>query len=108
MNDYMTALHQRFYRDPDVTELEKELEPPRQKVWDCLDKLQRCKLMHLSDLRNLLQEKTSLASFTAGFQLAWGTTISGLPSAPNPYTHATRQKQDEAEAAVSSFMTQVM
>ena len=39
MNDYMTALHQRFYREPDFSELE---------------------------------EKTSQASFTAGFKLAWG------------------------------------
>ena len=26
MNDYMTALHQRFYREPDFSELEEEIE----------------------------------------------------------------------------------
>ena len=26
MNDYMTALHQRFFREPDFSELEKEIE----------------------------------------------------------------------------------
>lgn len=26
MNDYMTALYQRFFREPDVTELEEEIE----------------------------------------------------------------------------------
>lgn len=72
MNDYMTALHRRFYREPDFTELEEEIEQTRQEVRDCLDKLQRRRLMHLVDTQNLLREETSLASFTAGFKLAWG------------------------------------
>ena len=72
MNDYMTALHQRFYREPDFTELEEEIEQTRQEVRDCLDKPQRRKLMQLVDAQNLLREKTSLASFIAGFKLAWG------------------------------------
>ena len=72
MNDYMTALHQRFYREPDFSELEEEIEETRQEVRDCLDKLQRRRLMHLVDTQNLLREEISLASFTAGFKLAWG------------------------------------
>ena len=72
MNDYMTALHQRFYREPHFTELEEEIEQTRQEVRDCLDKLQRRKLMQLVDAQNLLREKTSLASFLAGFKLARG------------------------------------
>ena len=72
MNDYMTALHQRFYREPDFSELEEEIEQTRQEVRDCLDKMQRRRLMHLVDTQNLLREETSLASFTAGFKLAWG------------------------------------
>lgn len=72
MNDYMTALHQRFYREPDFSELEEEIEEARQEVRDCLDKMQRRNLMQLVDAQNLLREKTSLASFTAGFKLAWG------------------------------------
>ena len=72
MNDYMTALYQRFFQEPDFTELEEEMEQTRQEVRDCLDKLQRRRLMHLVDTQNLLREETSLASFTAGFKLAWG------------------------------------
>ena len=72
MNDYMTALYQRFFREPDVTELEEEIEQTRQEVRDCLGKLQRRKLMQLVDAQNLLREKTSVASFIAGFKLAWG------------------------------------
>ena len=72
MNDYMGALHQRFFREPDVSELEEDIENTRQEVRDCLDKMQRRRLMHLVDTQNLLREKTSQASFTAGFKLAWG------------------------------------
>ena len=78
MNDYMTALHQRFFREPDFSELEKEIEQTRQEVRNYLDKLQRRKLMQLVDAQNLLQEKTSLASFVAGFKLAWGMMVSIL------------------------------
>ena len=72
MNDYMKALHQRFYREPDFSDLEEDIESTRQEVRDCLDKLQRRRLMHLVDTQNLLREETSLASFMAGFKLAWG------------------------------------
>lgn len=72
MNDYMRALHQRFYQEPDFSELEEDIESTRQEVRDCLDKLQRRRLMHLVDTQNLLWEETSLASFTAGFKLARG------------------------------------
>ena len=65
MNDYMRALHQRFYREPDFSELEEDIENTRQEVRDCLDKLQRRRLMHLVDTQNLLREETSLASFMA-------------------------------------------
>lgn len=35
MNDYMRALHQRFYREPDFSELEEDIENTRQEVRDC-------------------------------------------------------------------------
>ena len=72
MNDCMRALHQRFFREPDVSELEADIENTRQEVRDCLDKTQRRSLMHLVDSQNLLKEQISLASFIAGFKLAWG------------------------------------
>ena len=72
MNDYMRALHQRFYREPDFRELEEDVENTRREIRDCLDKFQRRRLMHLVDTQNLLREETSLAAFTAGFRLALG------------------------------------
>ena len=35
MNDYLTAMHQRFFREPDFSELEKEIEQPHQEVMPC-------------------------------------------------------------------------
>lgn len=72
MHDYMATLYQQFFRGPDFTELEEDIEQTRQEVRDCLNKEERRKLLQLVDLQNLLREETSLASFTAGFKLAWG------------------------------------
>lgn len=97
MNDYMTALHQRFHRNPDFTELEEEIEQARQEVRDCLDKLQRRKLMQLVDAQNLLREQISLASFTAGFKLARG--IAKELEADGLYSFDCEQEQRACKAA---------
>lgn len=98
MNDYMTALHQRFYQEPDFSELEEEIEEARQEVRDCLDKMQRRNLMQLVDAQNLLREETSLASFTAGFKLAWGIAkeleADGLYSFPKEEEQRARESAD--------------
>ena len=97
MNDYMTALYQRFFQEPDFTELEAEIEQARQEVRDCLDKLQRRKLMQLVDAQNLLREKTSLASFMAGFKLAWG--IAKELEADGLYSFDYEEEQQVCKAA---------
>ena len=97
MNDYMTALHQRFFQEPDFTELEEEIEQARQEVRDCLDKLQRRKLMQLVDTQNLLREKTSLASFMAGFKLTWG--IAKELEADGLYSFDYEEEQRACKAA---------
>ena len=71
MYDYMAALHRQFFRGPDFTELEEDIEQICQEVRNCLNKEERRKLLQLVDLQNLLREETSLASFTAEFKLAW-------------------------------------
>ena len=97
MNDYMRALHQRFYHEPDFSELEEDIENTRQEVRDCLDKLQRRRLMHLVDTQNLLREETSLASFTAGFKLAWG--LSKELEADGLYSFDYEEEQRACKAA---------
>ena len=72
MNDYMQALHQRFFREPERADVWEEIEALRQELRETLQKPERRKLLRLVDAQNLLREETSLASFMAGFKLAWG------------------------------------
>ena len=72
MNDYMRALHQRFFREPECADVRRESEELRQELRETLQKPERRKLLRLVDVQNLLREETSLASFMAGFKLAWG------------------------------------
>lgn len=102
MNDYMTALYQRFFQEPDFTELEEEIEQTRQEVRDCLDKQQRRKLMQLVDAQNLLREKTSLASFIAGFKLAWG--IAKELEADGLYSFDYEEEQQACKTAEQEVM----
>ena len=72
MNDYMRALHQRFFREPKCEEQKQELEATRQELQKRLIKSERRMLLRILDAQALMQEEISLASFTAGFKLAWG------------------------------------
>ena len=72
MNDYMQALHQRFFQEPECADVREEIEELRQELRETLQKPERRKLLRLVDAQNLLREETSLASFMAGFKLAWG------------------------------------
>ena len=72
MNDYMQALHQRFFQEPECADVWAEIEALRQELRETLQKPERRKLLRLVDAQNLLREETSLASFMAGFKLAWG------------------------------------
>ena len=72
MNDYMQALHQRFFQEPECADVWEEIEALRQELRETLQKPERRKLLRLVDAQNLLREETSHASFMAGFKLAWG------------------------------------
>ena len=72
MNDYMRALHQRFFREPECEEQKQELEATRQELQKRLIKSERRMLLRILDAQALMQEEISLASFTAGFKLAAG------------------------------------
>ena len=72
MNDYMQALHQRFFQEPECADVWEEIEALRQELRETLQKPERRKLLRLVAAQNLLREETSLASFMAGFKLAWG------------------------------------
>ena len=72
MNDCTRALHQRFYREPENTEEEQEMEQAEQALKSTLDREQRRLLLALVNAQSLWQERTSLESFTAGLRLGLG------------------------------------
>lgn len=72
MNDYMRALHQRFFREPAYPKIEAELEETYQSIREKLSRRDREYLLRLADLEIELREEVSLASFIAGFRLGLG------------------------------------
>ena len=72
MNDYMQALHRRFFKEPELKELREEIESVRLSLKAGMSRDDREKLLKMIDLGIELQDEISLASFKAGFQLALG------------------------------------
>ncbi len=71
MYDYMRALEDRFAPTPNQKQ-RRQLETKRQEVAALLDKPGRKKLLRLVDAHTMAQDEMALASFIAGFRLAWG------------------------------------
>ena len=72
MNDYMQALHRRFFKEPELKELREEIEDLRLSLKAGMSRDSREQLLKLIDLGIELRDEISLASFKAGFQLALG------------------------------------
>ena len=62
MYDYMAALHRQFFRGPDFSGLEKDIEQTRQEVRDCLSKEERRKLLQLVEAGWLQKNISMLVS----------------------------------------------
>mgnify|MGYP006972691669 CR=1 FL=1 len=74
MYDYMRALKDRF-NSKQSYEQRQQLEAKRQEVAALLDKQGKKKLLRLVDAHTMAQEEMALASFIAGFRLAWGIAM---------------------------------
>lgn len=72
MYEYLQALHQRFFCEPELSALNNDIEAARQKLVEHLDKPQRILLLRLLDAESRLKNEVSLESFAAGFKLAAG------------------------------------
>lgn len=72
MYDYMKSLHRQFFREPECSELRREIEQTRQVLRDGMDKESRRRLLYLTDCQSALREEVSLQSFLAGYRLASG------------------------------------
>lgn len=74
MYNYIRALENRFAPKPNHKR-HQELETKHQEVATLLDKQGRKKLLRLVDAHTMAQEEMEMASFIAGFRLAWGIAM---------------------------------
>lgn len=95
MKDYMMALHQRFFREPECQEVRKLIVEVERDLHQVLDRRGQEHLLKLADLNNELQEEISLASFLSGFKLALGITVELAPS----YSFDGEEEQRACEAS---------
>ena len=91
MYEYMRGLHQQFFKEPDFSELRQEINEIHQALTEGKAKPERRKLLKLVDLEAELRDEISLASFAAGFHLAWGI-IAELNTEP-PYSFAEEEER---------------
>ena len=91
MYEYMRGLHQQFFKEPDFPELRQELHELYREMTEDRPKEERRKLLKLVDLEAELRDEVSLASFAAGFRLAWGI-IAELSTEP-PYSFAEEEER---------------
>lgn len=100
MNDYMKALHQRFFREPEFPELQRELEEAQQALREKLTRQDRGWLLRLADLEIELRVEVSLASFIAGFRLGMGIAGELEPYSFEDDQEARARRKMEAEESI--------
>ena len=73
MNDYMTALLERFQIEtPELTAYQARTAAAEAKLKETLNKEQRKLLLQLSDCENSYRQETALCGFLSGWRLANG------------------------------------
>ena len=91
MYEYMRGLQRQFFKEPDFLELRQEINEIHQALTEGKAKPERRSLLKLVDLEAELRDEISLASFAAGFRLAWGI-IAELNTEP-PYSFAEEEER---------------
>ena len=91
MYEYMRGLQQQFFKEPDFPALRQGLNELHRELTEDRPKDERRKLLKLVDLEAELRDEISLASFTAGFRLAWG--IIGELNIEPPYSFAEEEER---------------
>ena len=72
MHDYMQALQQRFFRVPRCEDLRGIVEDTCGELLKRMSDEDKRKLLLIVDSMDAIRDEVSLASFVAGFKLAWG------------------------------------
>ncbi len=88
--EYMRALRQRFFVEPDLA-LQREIEANWRRLSERVSREDQKRILGLVDLQAALLDESTLASFAAGFQVALG-----IASELKPYSFA-RDEEVRAE-----------
>ena len=72
MHDYMRALQQRFFRKPQCEDLHQTVEETCRELCTRMWEEDKRNLLLIVDSMDAIRDEVSLASFMAGFKLAWG------------------------------------
>jgi hypothetical protein len=96
MYEYMKALQQRFFKEPECAEARREIDEIHRQLAGQMAKDDRRKLLKMTDLEIGLRDDVSLTSFVAGFRLAWGI-ISEMYAEP-PYSFADEEEKRACDA----------
>ena len=72
MHDYMRALQQRFFRKPQCEDNRQTVEETCREFLTRMGDEDKRKLLLIVDSMDAIRDEVSLASFIAGFKLAWG------------------------------------
>ena len=91
MYEYMRGLQRQFFKEPDFPKLRQEINEIHQALTAGKTKPERRSLLKLVDLEAELRDEISLASYAAGFRLAWGI-IAELNMEP-PYSFAEEEER---------------
>ena len=95
--EYMRALRQRFFTEPDVA-LQREIEASWRRLSERVSKEDQKRILGLVDLQAALLDESTLASFTAGFQVALG-----IAGELKPYSFA-RDEEVRAEERRNGYV----
>ena len=97
MYEYMRGLQRQFFKEPDFPALRQEINEIHHELAEGTAKPERRSLLKLVDLEAELRDEISLASFAAGFRLAWGI-IAELNAEP-PYSFAEEEERRMGQLA---------
>ena len=97
MCEYMRGLQRQFFKEPDFPELRRELNELHRELTENRPKDERRTLLKLVDLEAELRDEISLASFSAGFRMAWG--IIGELNMEPPYSFAEEEERRMGQLA---------
>ncbi len=96
MYEYLQALHQRFFQEPEHNDLHEEINTLRKELESNMTPSQRKLLLRLLDVQGYLKNDVSLESFAAGFKLAAGIAkeleVDGLYSFDKEFNQQIEQK----------------